>query len=155
MKYLLAKINKLKDIQFICLSVFICLLIGFFSSFTVSFFYTSAQAHGTFDFLPSLAENLVAMVLVAPFVETLLLWGINAILSKFIENKTAILFIMAISFGLLHCYSVWYIITLVLIGLIFCYALLFYPCKKSNSFCVAWCIHAVFNLISLLMDFML
>ncbi len=150
MKHLLKKVNSLNDIQFICLSIFICLLISLLSSVVASFFYTNI--HETFHLFPSFAGNLVAMVLVGPFVETLLLWGFKTLLSKFIDNKTVILFIMAISFGLLHCYSVWYIITIIPMGLIFCYALLFYPCKKSNPFCVTWCIHAVYNLISLLIN---
>lgn len=152
MKYLLTKANRLKDIQFICLSIIICLLISLLSSVVASLFNTNA--HGNFHFFPSFAENLVAMVLVVPFVETLLLWGIKAILSKFIDHKTVILFIMAITFGLLHYYSVWYIVTVIFLGIILCYSLLFYPCKKSNPFCVTWCIHAVYNLISLLMAFM-
>ena len=123
----------------------------------VDFFHPINFGQGISVFGKGDLQSEIANVLIfIPFFETLLFQVIPIkLLYKRINNKWIIILISAFCFGLSHYYSIFYILWTSLFGVVFAYAYLDRLERKSNPFLIVVSIHCIFNLITLLFEFLL
>lgn len=91
--------------------------------------------------------NILFIVILFPIFETC----IQSIIIKFLTNrnftKKQILFTGTIIFSLIHCYSVFYIIALIIPSFILFYSYIYYKNKQISSYYIALSINILSSLI--------
>jgi hypothetical protein len=102
----------------------------------------------------SLAEHIIVGIFLGPLAETLIFQSfiIHYSLKKFKGNKIIAIFLSALSFSLIHHYSLAYIMVTFVFG--FLYALLFLILlnKGKNAVLYTTITHSNYNLIALIVN---
>ena len=94
---------------------------------------------------------LPTIIILAPVLETLISQALIIELFKKRFGNTITILISASFFGLMHYYSLAYIINTFFVGIIFAYAYIIYQEKNKKPFWVVCSIHALRNLISFIL----
>ncbi|RYY23368.1 MAG: CPBP family intramembrane metalloprotease [Chitinophagaceae bacterium] len=102
----------------------------------------------------SISEHFVAAVIVAPILETYIFQKgiINFALLNFKTTKLVAILLSATGFGLIHTYSISYVVVTFFIGILYG---IFYLCfveKKVDAFWYLTGIHALYNLYAFVLN---
>lgn len=99
-------------------------------------------------------EQILATVIMRPIIETLLsqkwLYSSLSLINRLKGNKIRIVIIGGIIFGLLHFYSLSYIVYNIFMGILFMSAYILR--KEENPFLSVAALHALTNLFVLIID---
>lgn len=99
-------------------------------------------------------EQILATVILGPIIETLLsqkwLYSSLSLINRLKGNKIRIVIIGGIIFGLLHFYSLSYIVYNIFMGILFMSAYILR--KEENPFLSVAALHALTNLFVLIID---
>jgi len=144
-------LNKLNSIPFVIVFTSILYIVSFSSNFILGFI--KQNDHILIDF-HSKGENFVLIYVVplffAPVFETFLGQSLPYFLLKKIrflnEKSYLILIISAVIFGLLHFYSLFYMIYAFLIGIVLMYAYMVRVKSHKNAFLLVAICHSLLNL---------
>ena len=135
-----------------------CLI--YFISITMSFIYTEFWGVNNIGTRPTYSNLLDALFwagILAPLFETLLFqcFPIN-ILKFFTKNNYIIVIFSSLCFGLLHLqYSLFYLVSSFFTGIVLAYSYLLYDIKNKNPFWVVGLVHALNNIITVLLMYCL
>jgi len=144
----LAKLNK----QSAAKLILGCLLLEIASSFIFSNLFPNGGSIGfKFD---SLAEEIVAVVLIAPVLETFFIQYliITETLKYSKDNTLLALFISSSIFGLSHYYSIPYVVNTFFAGLTFGTLFLSQTPNFKRGFIYVLITHASYNIFALIMN---
>lgn len=153
---MLFKIHRLLIQANYYLLVFAFSILGLLESLFSSFLNTFFQLNSSGLNFESKTELFIVVVVVAPLIETFIFqFLIFYLMSLLTKNKIAILLTSALLFGLSHSYSLLYILSGCMGGLLLGYAYLIFQVRKKYSFWTVSVIHSLNNLYLFLIDYLL
>jgi hypothetical protein len=142
--------DKILKLPFI-LFVLVVLVLSFIITLPFAF-YDDGVVHPINE--KHIIYRIVVACILAPVLETLLhqTLPIYIFTKKWIRKRNIAIFLSALSFGLLHFYSVLYILITFMIGLVFSWAYLIYYERHSfeKAFWAITLVHALRNAIAVL-----
>lgn len=145
-------LSTFKFVIAITLSTFLCsimlsLLVDLFNIEIVETTLNTAQD-------PLISQFLI-VVIIGPLIETFIFQYENIKILRRINvlknNDLTVILISALIFGLMHFYSLSYIIHATLLGILLSYSFVVYESKKVSPFWVVCIIHSLRNLISFIL----
>ena len=141
------KICKLPFISFVLVILFLSYVIVLpFAFFDDGVVHPINEKH--------IVVKIFAGCFLAPILETLLHQSLPIYIftKKWIKKRNIAIFLSALSFGVLHFYSLLYILTTFMVGLLFAWAYLIYYERHSfeKAFWAITLVHALRNTIALL-----
>ena len=132
----------------------LCILLDLVFTWII-FFIVFPNTSSGFEFA-SLKEKLLGILIVSPVLETYFIqYSCITLLRKIIKNDFIILIITAILFGLLHNYSLSYVIKGFGAGLIYSSEYLILEKKKEKPLLWVMVTHSLFNLVSFTLDYLI
>jgi hypothetical protein len=107
-----------------------------------------------FSFSDSGMKDIFRLVLIDPFIETLIAQYFLIWLFHFLLNRSYLTSILlsGFIFGILHLYGIGFQVIAVLMGITLAFAFVIYKKKYSvlKAICLVWAMHATANLLTLL-----
>ena len=162
-KYSVIKITtQIRENNFIIsLLILFSLFIAFYLVWTPLYYFIGEKYEIIFMPTPNetimqqpFVEQILATVILGPIIETLLsqkwLYSLLSLINRLKGNKIWIVIIGGIIFGLLHFYSLSYIVYNIFMGVLFMSAYILR--KEENPFLSVAALHALTNLFVLIID---
>ncbi len=148
--------RKINTFQTILLGLSFLLLTSFIFSAFLYFFntqiITEKESRDILSVKSGLVYQILMNVLFSPFIETLFFqkWIIQFVRFFYKDGKyfkIASILLSSICFGLMHFYSLLYILKTFFLGIVFAFFYIEFSDKKISSFWIVFIMHALFNLL--------